>query len=350
MSFATPTRLDWVQALRGLAALLVLVSHLAQIEARSVASPLLPPSAEWGKMGVDLFFVISGFIMVYVTRDWQGASGRRVPEFLFARASRIYPLYWIVSAALLGVWLVRPDLVFSSSPNEPQLLNSVLLVPAYAYPMLEVGWTLVYEMMFYILFALLLILPARLRVMGLLAWAAIVATGYIAGAQSGSALLFHLFSPLVLEFIAGALCGFVFLRVEGTRRLGLGLAVAGLAGLLLWFGIGGTFEDQGPRVWRLTLPGCALVLGAAWLDRHGMAAPRLAVQLGDWSYSLYLTHLLSLALIGKLWVLAGLSGAPTLVFLGTATLIAVGVAALTYRWIEVPLIARARGARQALFG
>jgi exopolysaccharide production protein ExoZ len=117
-----------------------------QIEGRTAVNPILPSQLDWGMMGVDLFFVISGFIMVYITRDWREGGGRKVPEFLFARITRIYPLYWVVSGALLAVWFVRPDLVFSSSRNTPELLNSLFLIPAHAYPLLEVGWTLVYEM------------------------------------------------------------------------------------------------------------------------------------------------------------------------------------------------------------
>ncbi|WP_298918710.1 acyltransferase [uncultured Algimonas sp.] len=348
MSIATPSRLDHVQALRGLAAMLVLLAHLALIERRSLADPFLPVSMEWGMMGVDLFFVISGFIMVFVTRDWRGGGGG-VPEFLFARATRIYPLYWVVTAALLLVWVVRPDLVFSSSPNDPQWLNTLLLVPSAAYPLLEVGWTLVYEMMFYVLFALILFLPAKVRPAGLAVWAAAVIVGHVGGWQAAGALAFHLFSPLTLEFLAGTAVALIYLRMRGNRTVAFALVLAGLAGLAVWFFIGGAFQDQGARVLRLTLPACALLLGAAWLDRHGATAPAFAVRLGDWSYSLYLTHLLSLVLVEKLWGLAGLEGLPAPVFLIVAVGTALVIAALTYRLIEKPLIDRARGARKRLF-
>lgn len=354
MAIATPSitetgRLEHVQALRGLAAMLVLVSHLVLIEGRTATDPLLHGALEWGMMGVDLFFVISGFIMVHVTRDWTEGGGKKVPEFLFARATRIYPLYWIVSAALFMVWLVRPDMVFSSSANDPQLLNSLLLVPAYAYPMLEVGWTLVYEMMFYLLFAFLLFLPRRWRPLGLLAWAALVLIGNALGWQGTSALAFHLFSPLVLEFLAGAGVALIYHRVSGNRRLALILCAVGLTGLLVWFFGGQPFEDQWPRVLRLTLPAAALLLGAAWLDRHGVRAPRFAVTLGDWSYSLYLTHLLSLVAVAKLWTLVGLAALPSPFLIAVLITTSLIVAGLTYRLIENPLVDMARAARKRLF-
>ena len=349
MSFETPTRLNYVQALRGFAASLVLLSHLGQFEASTLTNSILLVSTVWGNMGVDLFFVISGFIMVYITRDGYEGGPKRVPEFLFARVTRIYPLYWIVSAALLIVWLIRPNLVFSSSGNDPQLLNSLLLLPAYAYPLLEVGWTLVYEMMFYIFFAFLLILPMRWRGWGLLASAGIVSVGYALGWQGGSALQFHLFSPLVLEFLAGTFTGLTYLRLKGSKPLAFSLVIVGLMGLLVWFFLGAPFEDQGPRVWRLTLPACALILGAAWLDRFEMKPPKFAVTLGDWSYSLYLTHLLSLGLVAQLWLLMGWESTSSLPFLIVAIALSIGVSGLTYRLIEAPLIQKAREARQNLF-
>lgn len=349
MSIATPTRLDHVQALRGVAAFLVLMAHLMQIEGRTATNPILPNQLDWGMMGVDLFFVISGFIMVFITRSDRSGGGRKVPEFLFARISRIYPLYWIVSAALLAVWLVRPDMVFSSSPNDPQLLNSLLLVPAYAYPMLEVGWTLVYEMMFYVLFAIILILPGRFRSLGLMVWAALVVAGNQLGAQSVGAIPFHLFSSLSLEFLAGAATAMIYLRFEGSRSLAYGFVGFGIIGMGIWFFIGGPFQDEWPRVIRLTAPACALILGAAWLDRHGAKAPRAAVRLGDWSYSLYLTHLLSLALVGRLWAMAGLGDVPAIILIIVLIAASLLVAGLTYYLIEKPLIHLAKTLRIRLF-
>ena len=346
MGIATPSRLHHVQSLRGVAALLVVLSHLVQIEARSVSAPLLPDSLAFGMAGVDLFFVISGFIMVFVTRDW--ARPGRVSEFLFARVARIYPLYWVVTLALAAVWLVRPELVFSSSPNQPTLLNTALLVPAYAYPLLEVGWTLVYEMGFYLVFAALLLLPARARPVGLLAWGALVAAGLALGLHRSSAVAFHLFNPLTFEFLLGCASAWAFLRWEGGRALGWALVVAGASTFALWLVIGdASFEDGWPRVIRFAAPSASLVLGAALLDRHGVGTPAWLERVGDWSYSLYLTHLLTLSLVGLIWRRLGMELAPVF---GVAALAAsLAVAGLTYRLIEAPLHDGARGVRRRVF-
>lgn len=346
MAIATPSRLSHIQSLRGVAALLVMLAHLSAIEARSVPAPLLPDSFAFGMLGVDLFFVISGFIMVFVTRDW--ARPGRVGEFLFARTGRIYPLYWIVTAALFAVWLVRPDLVFSSSESAPSVLNTVLLTPAYSYPLLEVGWTLVYEMGFYLVFALLLFLPARLRPLGLLAWGAAVAAGLALGLHRTNAVAFHLFNPLTFEFLLGCASALAYLRWQGSRAMGWALVLAGAATFALWLVIGdASFDDGWPRVIRFAAPSASLVLGAALLDRHGVGTPRWLERIGDWSYSLYLTHLLSLSLLAMVWRRLGMETAA--LFNAAAIVFALAVAGLTYRLIEAPLHRGARSLRRRLF-
>jgi len=143
---------------------MVMLSHLFIIEQKYSQDQILPNVLNFGMAGVDIFFVISGFIMVYVTHKWTAGAAKHIPEFLSSRALRIYPLYWIVSLPLLGLYLLRPDLVFSASVwNEPNLLKSFLLWPDVAYPLLEIGWTLIHEMSFYLIFALILIAPRRIR-------------------------------------------------------------------------------------------------------------------------------------------------------------------------------------------
>jgi exopolysaccharide production protein ExoZ len=169
------------------------------------------------------------------------------------------------------------------------------------------------------------------------------------GAQYWGSIPFHLFSSLSLEFLAGVATAWYFLRVDATRSLAYVFIALGVIGMGVWFFIGGPFQDEWPRVLRLTIPACALILGAAWLDRHGAIAPRAAVHLGDWSYSLYLTHLLSLVLLGRIWTMAGLSGLPAPVLIIALIVFSLAVAGLTYYLIEKPLIHLAKHARGKLF-
>ena len=132
-----------VQALRGVAVLLVVAAHLCIVEGRFAGDGMLPQSGEIGFVGVDLFFVISGFVMVTVTRGRFG-RWRQVGRFLYHRATRIYPLYWVVSTAVLCALLVRPEWINASQGGQVDIFRSFALLPQPGLPLLAVGWTLIH--------------------------------------------------------------------------------------------------------------------------------------------------------------------------------------------------------------
>ncbi len=130
-----------IQFLRGAAALLVLVEHLR------IESGLYP----YGAVGVDLFFVISGFIIFFVTESDQR-------NFFLKRIIRIVPLYWLVTFAIAAITIAKPSLFNSASFGVAHFFWSLFFIPHYTEaqglrPLLALGWTLNYEMMFYLLFA-----------------------------------------------------------------------------------------------------------------------------------------------------------------------------------------------------
>ncbi|HFB54901.1 MAG TPA: acyltransferase, partial [Hellea balneolensis] len=219
-----------IQSLRGFAALLVVLSHLLIIEQKYSPDHILGQWAEFGMVGVDLFFVISGFIMVYVTRVNMPPRPRTSLKFLFARFTRIYPLYWVISAALLAVYVWRPELVFSSQPEPPHILKSFLLWPDTLPPLLAVGWTLIHELGFYLVFAFFLLFRARALPYFLLIWLMV-----LAGSQTIFADNVHqpvtalILNPLSFEFIAGAFAALIYLKTGAKfapHILILGIIVA----------------------------------------------------------------------------------------------------------------------------
>ena len=326
-----------MQGLRGLAAVGVLLSHLYVIEAKYSPDTLLGPWARLGMAGVDLFFVISGFIMVYVT--WNMARGASaLAPFLWRRATRIYPLYWIVSLAVLAVWLWRPDIVFASNPD-PDIVKSFLLIPQQGEPLLTVGWTLIHEMYFYLVFALILLLPRKWMGYALGAWCVGVA-GVATFAEFRSPTLSLVFSPLVFEFVAGAALAMMWLR-SGAVRLVPILAALGVivVGNILYQSpsLDSVFEDHMAR---------AVVLGPFTIAAFAIYAlsmradpGRTGIWLGDISYSLYLTHVLTLSLVGRLaapFLREGI--ADNILLLVVMVGASLAVAHLTYILIERPLI------------
>ena len=334
----------------------MLGSHLRYYEAETSAEPLLPWWLDGvGGSGVDLFFVISGFVMVYVTRGSFGSAATPA-VFLYNRATRIYPPVWLFTAlALAGFYAVgsAPDWLDPSS-----ILPSFLLWPTALPPLLGVSWTLIHEMYFYLVFALFLSGPARWLRSWLAVWAIIVLAGNFTGLGRIDPRLAIALHPMTLEFILGCIAG--LLACSGRRKFAPFALVLGLAlYVLAWIVMAFTARDGGPLPleWARTLA-CGpaaflLVYGMAVLEAdHGWRAPRPLVALGDWSYALYLSHPLVLAALALLWAPWEQAGNPldNIAWMATAAAAAIGFAALAYLLFERPVLALAGQGRRRLFG
>jgi len=310
-----PQRLDSIQALRGIAALLVLFFHLAAFQrqmAEDNPTDIALTTGLWdnGWAGVDLFFVISGFIMIYVTRQ-SGRSFSDVRRFLTSRITRIYPLWWVCAGIMALYFFITygmpaaPDRV--SGPDEAFrfAVKSFLLIPQDVPPMLGLGWTLIHEMFFYIVFAGLLFLPRGVLPLGLMIWAVITVIGAIFISPSSYArnALETFASPLSLEFIAGGLAGYLVT----TGRFYAPKVLAVIGGILAVIGLAGfSVINIGPyttnRVLVFLLPFVLLTYG--WVGHEiktSAKAPQWLVRLGDWSYSLYLTHYIVLVGLRRIY-------------------------------------------------
>ena len=348
-----------IQALRGVAAVMVLLSHLYIIEAKSTPTPILGDLWEGGRYGVDLFFVISGFIMVYVTRPLEtGAHRSKASGFLYSRVTRIYPLYWLISAALLTVYLLRPQWVFGSMTQEPDLIRSFALWPHTREPLLAVGWTLVHEMGFYIVFALSLLLARKWLGLYLALWALAVAAGQALSLHKISPELKLLFHPLTFEFLVGAFIALYFeYRQSGqaslsARARGLYFTIALLGVLAVfflprYFGLDPVLPNPWTRVGMLIVPAALCVWALARLDMARIALPRFMARLGDWSYALYLSHVLTLSLVSKIWIALGWSGLwASALMLCVMIIASLWVAAILYYGFERPMLVLTRAARK----
>lgn len=260
-------KLRSIQVLRGIAACAVVILHAVP----NAGEPL--GNVGYGAAGVDLFFVISGFIMANV------AQGRTAGEFMRDRLWRIYPLWWI--AVLPWLFMV---------PRGPTAaLASASLWPIYAgdyyVPVLKVGWTLSFELLFYCGMATAI---ATRAVVPLIFYA----VALVAALTSANSLAHFLGSPMGLEFLMGVIVA------KLPRRTLLGILVpAGLALIALTQpGIGDVDSSLHPA-WALRraiewgFPAALIVWGGLSLEpgfRH--RAFNLGVRAGDASYSIYLFH------------------------------------------------------------
>lgn len=354
-----------IQALRGLAALAVMFAHLHGVEARhSGEEPVLSVAWIAGVSGVDLFFVISGFIMVWVAGDTV-PTRQNAAKFLFARTLRIYPLWWLFAAAMAVYFLLAygtpwdaQNLAASNVSGGEHLLKSFLLIPHDAFPILPLGWTLIHEMYFYVVFALILLLPQQYRIRACILWALIIMaavsaqmTGFFA-----DTLLSLILFPMTLEFLFGA--GAAWMIKAGWTQYrwpALGLGLFGLA--LAYVNVDFHSTDALLPTARTFTYGpvfALLVYAVIAIERSsdfGRYIPQFAVRLGDWSYSLYLCHLLVISAIARIFFAH--FGQPGIIdniaFLLISIIASVAVSGLVYRVFERPVLAVSKRARSAWF-
>ncbi|MBI1407095.1 MAG: acyltransferase family protein [Caulobacter sp.] len=252
-----------------------------------------------GGAGVDIFFVISGFIMWRTTQDRPMAP----LEFLRRRAVRIIPLYWTVSLGLAAAALLWPARFPDTYPELGHVLKSLAFLqhrnPAgLPFPILPPGWTLNYEAVFYLIFAACLALPRESRLLALTC--GLLSLGLFGFFYPPAYEM--LANPLVLEFLAGVLLaramswGFALGRNLGWTAMAVALCCYGV----MW-ATRSEWDLWRPMVWGL--PALLLVMGLTAVEADG-GLPELPPirALGDASYSLYLTHPL---IIGALAVVMG---------------------------------------------
>ena len=346
------TEIGGIQVLRGAAALSVAFLHIEQAAGAFVGRPGQSPwpwlrALPW-EAGVDVFFVISGFVMAYSSARLFGKPGA-MRWFLARRVARVVPLYWLFTTLTLAVALGLPRVLNDPiSGGWPGVVASYLFIPwprqdGAMQPLFRLGWTLNYEMLFYGVFAPFLLGGRRAGAAGvILAIGALAAAGQFLRPMNPQIGFWT--DPIVVEFGYGVALGAV--RTEGARlpRAGrlllLGIGVAAFAAV----GV----DDTQRRALSYGLPAACLVAGAAlgpgWSGRSALS--RLPLRLGDASYALYLVHPYPMRGLREVWARLGLGGSGGIVsYIFAAIALSCGLAVWLHRRLEIPLV---RAARKAL--
>ena len=294
-----------VQALRGIAALLVVSVHFGNpngFESRylGVASPLFGPLGRIGTVGVDLFFLISGFIMVVSTLRPDGKS-LAPAEFLRRRCLRIYPPMWVIELAVLVVYLKAPELVNSHGTGPTDLLASFLLLPQLGSPLLLVTWTLVFEMYFYFVFTIGLFGRARFIVPVLVAWGIAIIILSRAHVDPKNAYAVFLSQPLAFDFLIGAGIGGLMHFPVSMRWAIVACSLGAIA--FAWSAVPIITGTAGfPAGWyriAFDVPVAAMMFGLITIERaRSPYVPRALERVGNASYAMYLLHVPLLSLVG----------------------------------------------------
>lgn len=330
--------IESIQALRAIAATLVVILHcFVHLQVRNRIAGI-PSIVDAGRAGVDIFFVISGFIMVYISAENFEKKGAAL-DFLIKRVIRIAPTYWAYTLLMAALLFSFPHLFSEGKQfSLSHLVASLSFIPwtnsvGEIKPVLNVGWTLNFEMYFYLIFAFLLLHSSK-HFIPLLS--GLMLGGVAVGAAlSLDAPVYHVVtSPLLIEFLFGCLIGLAYKRrLTPPSRACLALIATGTA-LLVSTGI---YDISGiPRTLAWGVPSTLLVAGAVFLERNKhLSVPKILSQLGNSSYSLYLTHLFTINALGKLWSIA--IGTMYELFIPIAILASLAVGHAAYILFERPV-------------
>ena len=361
---APQQKLLLLQCFRGLAAFVVVLFHTSVIVRERTGMKFFWHYFRAGATGVDFFFVLSGFIIMWVHARDIGRPAS-LGRYGWRRFVRVYPLYALCTLALIPIYFAgfgRADKIAASS-----LLKSFLLLPfpSGQHPIIGQGWTLAHEFLFYLIFASCIVYGAK--------WALSIGAIFLAGSLvSTLAPLFDitiagpywvqhwLFSPYNLEFIGGcAAAGIVRSSPARIMRWFLPLGLALLA--IVW-----TIPSQdinevliaddrltSKMVLMFGIPYILITIGAVAWERHKpIKCPQMLLKMGDATYSIYLTHFVIisalLAVLIRFYGTDRIDHARPLLLVVIAATACIGYG--VYRCLELPLLDRLRGMESQIVG
>ncbi|WP_193227808.1 acyltransferase family protein [Aureimonas psammosilenae] len=320
--------------LRGVAALLVVVHHTLEISNGSTGSF----SPDWftlsGAAGVDIFFVISGFIMVYSAFRPRRDPMRPV-DFMKRRLIRIYPFYWLCLLAMMSLHLVG---FMRNHPLTPgNVIHSFLLLPGEDL-IIDVAWTLRYEVFFYVVFAVALLSASKLRTV-LITILALAAIMLVSPLLSSGEISSFFSSPILIEFCLGAVLALV--PAQMLRPWTAVFLCAGMAGILASSLMIPAASTNGLEGWARVLgwgvpAACIVASSVNWIRGSSWLGQALE-HLGDASYSLYLTHVFGMIAYGFLIKATAIGDWPQVYMVPLVTLGCCAVGMVAHVVAEKPL-------------
>lgn len=317
-----------LQYMRAVAALMVVIHH-----ARNPHPWLFNPIDDYYSfaLGVDIFFVISGFVMYLAARN-------ELPgEFLRKRIIRVVPLYWLATFALL---ILNTRLNFSSISFDEatHIIKSLFFIPHYSFsrtndifPYLVPGWTLNYEMFFYLIFCIGLLL-ARTLLLTSIVIVLLSITGFFI--ESQNALITFYTAPLLIEFLLGMWIAYAYVNKLISNTLFIFLPIGFLGLFTIPF-----VPDGDVRLTIKIISSAMIIIGAVAFGTRSNYSKLLNL-LGDASYSIYLTHaVISLDLAEKIWRKLPLEGWTQFIsWLLFTVFISSIIGILTHLYVEKPSI------------
>jgi exopolysaccharide production protein ExoZ len=331
-----------IQALRALAAWGVVGHHLVDSLNNYLVRGRFEYMPRFGSFGVEVFFVVSGYVMMLTAARRELSPGR----FLVERLLRIAPPYWLLTLVAFATMTLGFHAFSLQHAGVDRLLASLLFLPWFeggrtAMPIVFPGWTLNYEMMFYALFALFL--PVRSEAMRIAGICGVLGAAVLTQWLTNGPLAGYLGREIVVGFGLGVL---LWPIARGRRVAPAASWALVSSGLMILLAADATGLRAGSHVELLVSGGALMIVaGAILLEQAGCAVRReWIVAQGDASYALYLVHPFVIALLGKAALVLRLNVTMPGIVLTLAAMIAISAlaAAGLHRWFERPVYALAR--------
>jgi len=350
------SRLNTIQLLRAVAVLMVVHCHTIDLQPAHTKSGnsfqyqffYLP---NFGAAGVDIFFVISGFIITVISAHY--ARSNKVYDFFIKRLIRVIPLYWLVSLLFIVI-----SLVFGRHNPIGHIVMSFVIFPFFNDPHFDIpvliqGWTISFELLFYMVITAAMKCSRRWYILiTVLFFSACILFNYNHTRTAHNGLVNFFGNGIMLEFLMGMVTGIVFLSPVSVKPIVTNIFMfAGIAGLLMSVFTGYGIISQGigivlgtsslERVLIWGVPSALLVAGVALKEKsHPVFIHSFWIAIGNASFSIYLTHLIILpSLYVKCWVRWGVTDMiqpDLLLFISLALAIMGGF--LFYKMVEIPVL------------
>jgi exopolysaccharide production protein ExoZ len=356
-------KLNSIQFLRAIAALLVVYEHsiLAQSNFTESWQQNFYNLNHFGCIGVDLFFVISGFIINYVANKNLGF--KETIKFLTKRFYRINPVYYVATLLLFSTYWLFLQLInvpynVSLQKTINSAIDSLLLIPTSINiesftPLLNVGWTLAFEWLFYIIFSVLILFKVQQKAFFLPCLMLVLIFSGLLLKPNDLRLIF-LTNPIMLDFALGVIICQIYLKQSKvSAKIAITCLVVGLCSyaLLIRFGFGNVWHYAGvidgksslSRFLFWGIPSSCIVAGCVFLEQNAQLSRlfnnKLMLLLGNASYSIYLIHLTILFVLSTLCHKASISP-PADLMIWLQLIASVTISLGFYKFIEKPLLLR----------
>jgi exopolysaccharide production protein ExoZ len=337
----TRKKLYSLQILRGLAAVWVVVFHLEFLAAHYFHDSQKFRLVHAGQLGVHLFFILSGFIIFWI-HDPDAGNADAIRAYFLKRITRIYPLLLVLNIVKLAYMGLSGYGVRENKFDLSSVLGSFLLLPTTTNFLIDVTWSLTYEIWFYLGFGILLLLGRNTLYRFGLGYGLLIIVLNLPGLPSLEGMADFVFNPRILEFILGCVIAFG-LRWHSGPAKSTGFLFLTLGAAVVAIGLYNALDETLPF-----LPDCAywgtafglLLSGCLLLERSfDFSKPRLGIMMGDASYSIYLAHSLTLNALAEVFqkLFPGATGTALFLILFVCGLLSLVSGVACYFWLERPM-------------